>query len=46
LKFQKLYRGSDLASLLKLFIKDYYNPEFRPVTYTDTQTGAQAVALK
>lgn len=45
LKFQKLYRGSDFRSLLKLYVRDLYNPEFRAVSYEDSTTGAQAIAL-
>jgi hypothetical protein len=44
-KFKKRYYGSDLASLLKLYTKDLYNPAFRERTYEDTSTGAKAQVL-
>jgi hypothetical protein len=46
LKFTKLYKGSDLASLLKLYVRDLFNPAFRDKSYEDTSTGARAIVLK
>lgn len=45
MKFTKKYCGSDLKSLLRLYVRDLYNTEWRPLTYEDTSTGAKAIAL-
>jgi hypothetical protein len=41
-KFTKRYRGADLKSLLKLYLRDLFNPTFRDKSYEDTNTGAIA----
>jgi hypothetical protein len=45
MKFTKRYHGADLASLLKLYVRDLYNPAFRERSYEDANTGAIATAL-
>lgn len=42
MKFLKRYHGSDLRSLLELYVRDCYNPEFKNRSYENTITGAKA----